>query len=110
MLRRWPGNIRELLAEVRDAAYEAQSLGKSVVKAAHLAEDAGLEHISPESSSQSGARASVLPAQNEIEKALRESEGRVATAARALGIHRNQLRRWLEKNEVDPKHFGPSSS
>lgn len=108
MLRRWPGNIRELLAEVRDAAYEAQALGKNVVKAGHLADDAGLLHISPDSSSQSGARASLLPGQSAIEKALQESEGRVATAARALGIHRNQLRRWLEKNEVDPKKFGPS--
>jgi transcriptional regulator with PAS, ATPase and Fis domain len=109
LLRRWPGNIRELLAEVRDAAFEAQSLSKSVVKVAHLAEDAGLEHTSPESSSQSGARASFLPVRADIEKALVESEGKVATAARALGIHRNQLRRWLEKNDVDPKKYGDSS-
>jgi transcriptional regulator with PAS, ATPase and Fis domain len=109
LLRRWPGNIRELLAEVRDAAFEAQSLSKSVVKVAHLAEDAGLEHTSPESSSQSGARASFLPVRADIEKALVESEGKVATAARALGIHRNQLRRWLEKNDVDQKKYGDSS-
>lgn len=109
LLRRWPGNIRELLAEVRDAAYEAQAHKKNVVKAAHLADDAGLEHASPDSSSQSGARMSLVPGRGEIEKALQDSEGRVATAARALGLHRNQLRRWLEKNDVDPKKFGPSS-
>lgn len=105
LLRRWPGNIRELLAEVRDAAYEAQSQKKNVVKVAHLAQDAGLEHVSTESSPPAGGRATLFPGRSEIEQALKESEGKVATAARTLGLHRNQLRRWLEKNELDPRIF-----
>ncbi len=107
MLRKWPGNIRELLAEVRDAAFEAQSHGKNVVRGSHLAEDAGAEYAAADSSSQIGSRPSQLPPRESIESALKESKGRVATAARALGVHRNQLRRWLEKNDIDPKKFGP---
>lgn len=106
LLRKWPGNVRELLAEVRDAAFEAQALGKTVVRVNHLADDAGLEHNHVDSSAQLSSRPSHLPPRDDIEKALKESSGKVATAARALGVHRNQLRRWLEKNEVDPKQFG----
>lgn len=108
LLRRWPGNVRELLAEVRDAAFEAQADNKSVVRVNHLADDAGSEYVATESSRQSSSsRPSSLPERGDIEQALAECEGRVATAARTLGIHRNQLRRWLEKNEVDPKQFSP---
>ena len=51
-----------------------------------------------------------MPSDGDIEGALVESQGKVATAARALGIHRNQLRRWLEKYGIDPKQFGPPTS
>lgn len=106
MLRHWPGNVRELLAEVRDAAFNAQAQGKNTVRAFNLAEDAGLEHPSTESSSAPASHSSPLPSDHEIEGALVASQGKVATAARALKIHRNQLRRWLEKNGIDPKQFG----
>jgi ActR/RegA family two-component response regulator len=45
------------------------------------------------------------PTREEIESALRTHDGRVASAARALGMHRNQLRRWLTTNQVDPRAF-----
>ena len=38
--------------------------------------------------------------------ALRTHAGQVATTAHALGLRRNQLRRWLARHEVDPKEFG----
>ena len=47
-----------------------------------------------------------MPSRDVIEDALRKNEGRVASAARDLGLHRNQLRRWLAANEVDPRTFG----
>jgi transposase-like protein len=47
-----------------------------------------------------------LPARDEVEAALRRSNGRVATAARELGVHRNQLRRWLAAENVDVKQYG----
>lgn len=105
MLRRWPGNVRELLSEVKDAAFEAQAQGKSVVRGSHLASDAGLDYVAHDSQRSPASRPNQLPAREVIEKALAESDGKVATAARELGVHRNQLRRWLEKNEVDPKQF-----
>jgi transcriptional regulator with PAS, ATPase and Fis domain len=108
MLKYWPGNVRELLAEVRDAAFNAQAQGKNAVRAFNLAEDAGLEHSSAESSAPGSSQSSNLPPDHDIQGALAQSQGKVATAARALGIHRNQLRRWLEKNGIDPKQFGQS--
>lgn len=105
LLRPWPGNVRELLSEVRDAAFEALSQGKTAVKVSQLSPDAGLEYAGGRDDSSSGTRPSFLPGQEEIEQALKECEGRVATAARTLGVHRNQLRRWLDKNAIDPKTF-----
>ena len=40
----------------------------------------------------------MLPDRDTIEAALRAANGRVATAARNLGVHRNQLRRWLDEH------------
>jgi len=33
---------------------------------------------------------------------LRAERGNVTRAAQRLGLHRNQLRRWLVRNDVDP--------
>jgi transcriptional regulator of acetoin/glycerol metabolism len=102
LLRRWPGNVRELLAEVRDAAFEAQTAGKHVVRLSDLAADAG---ASCEAGSSPGpepaTQARPFPERHEVERALRECQGRVATAARKLGIHRTQLRRYLDRNRAE---------
>jgi ActR/RegA family two-component response regulator len=37
------------------------------------------------------------PTDEEILKALDDNQGNVRGTARVLGIHRNQLRRWLDK-------------
>ncbi len=113
LLLAWPGNHRELLAEMKEAALEAVARGKTVVKANHLQEDAGastresrnsLGRTGAHSPSSAGS-SSLLPPTSEIEDALRECTGKVATAARKLGVHRNQLRRWLEKNHIDPQSY-----
>jgi transcriptional regulator with PAS, ATPase and Fis domain len=99
LLRKWPGNVRELMAEVRDAASEAQTAGKHVVRLSDLASDAGASYETEESSPPvRSAQLRAFPEHEEVERALRECQGRVATAARKLGIHRTQLRRWLERN------------
>jgi ActR/RegA family two-component response regulator len=36
--------------------------------------------------------------EDEIRKALSDNGGNVRATARALDVHRNQLRRWLEKH------------
>jgi ActR/RegA family two-component response regulator len=35
-----------------------------------------------------------------IERALAEHDGNISRAARALGVHRTQLRRWMTRYEL----------
>jgi DNA-binding NtrC family response regulator len=93
--RAWPGNVRELLREVRRAAHLALEQETSSVDVQHLAQDAG-HSFAPALGSESPMR-SVLPSDEQIERALAEHAGNVRGTARALGVHRNQLRRWLER-------------
>jgi transcriptional regulator of acetoin/glycerol metabolism len=109
LLRPWPGNVRELILEAKEAGRQAAFKGASAVQAEHLGESAGLPHVAAESPSTPAAASSTkasLPEAELIEAALRESKGKVATAARQLGVHRNQLRRWLSENNIDPTSFG----
>jgi DNA-binding NtrC family response regulator len=109
MMRPWPGNIRELLGEIRYAAQLARADASPSVSAKHLGEMAGMATArrptaSSASSPASPERASeaALPPREQIFETLRRAGGRVATAARMLGIPRIRLRRWLEREGVDP--------
>jgi DNA-binding NtrC family response regulator len=118
LLRPWPGNVREVLAEVAEAARHVTTDVGAQVTSMHLAERAGLGFTT---SSRLSLRAAELPAvrprpvagapaplpsRDAILTALRTSGGRVATAARVLGLRRNQLRRWLTTHQVDPGTYG----
>jgi transcriptional regulator with GAF, ATPase, and Fis domain len=85
LLREWPGNIRELTAEVLSAAGAASRAGRKRAGAADLSPDAGQALSSAQ-------------ADDAILDALRESGGNVTGAARRLGMHRTQLRRWLARH------------
>jgi transcriptional regulator with PAS, ATPase and Fis domain len=100
-LRAWPGNVREFLREVRQAARAALDGGRTVVESKDLSPTAG-EEISAEVKSSSQPELS----REAIEAGLKREQGNVTRAARALGMHRNQLRRWIARNNVDPKLFG----
>jgi transcriptional regulator with PAS, ATPase and Fis domain len=104
-LRAWPGNVRELLREVRQAARAALDGGRTVVDAKDLSPTAG-EEISNESRSPQQPELS----REAIEAGLKREQGNVTRAARALGMHRNQLRRWLTRHNVDPKIFGAAEA
>ena len=120
LLRAWPGNVRELLAEVRAAAQAAARDGGRVMA----------QHLSPTAGSAFGATTAAttgatLPAgdpagtptstptprkrmpqvdddwRRRIQDALRVSGGNIAATARALGLHRTQLRRLLERHQID---------
>jgi transcriptional regulator with PAS, ATPase and Fis domain len=110
----WPGNVRELLREIRRAGHRALEEGVTVVQPHHLAAEAGAP-LGPSASApppdEGGepARArptsAPLPAKSaaawsdeQIVRALADNAGNVRGTARALGMHRNQLRRWLEKH------------
>ena len=47
------------------------------------------------------------PSREAIETALRNERGNVSSTARALGLHRTQLRRMIEKFGIDVKMFSP---
>ena len=90
----WPGNVRELLRELRSAAVAADAQGSTVVQAEHLSADAGIA-LAIESTAEPVRERDIDDAA--IERALSEHDGNVTAAARALGMHRNQLRRRLDK-------------
>jgi transcriptional regulator with GAF, ATPase, and Fis domain len=102
-LRAWPGNVRELLHEVRRAAHRALAGASpedsvTLVEPQHLSSEAGLVIVGIPSETPSGRpKPSRAPTDEEIQKALDDNQGNVRGTARVLGIHRNQLRRWLDK-------------
>ncbi len=117
----WPGNVRELLVEVTAAGRAAAARGERRVRAADLPASAGVEFAREDRAGSSPATSDIaatpppsaprppqrsLPARDEIEAALRRNNGRVATTARDLGVHRNQLRRWLTAEKIDVRSFG----
>jgi DNA-binding NtrC family response regulator len=57
---------------------------------------------------QTGARASFTD--DEIRLALQTNEGNVLAAARALGVHRNRVRRWLVRHKLEARAFGGEAS
>jgi transcriptional regulator with PAS, ATPase and Fis domain len=97
-LRVWPGNVREFLREVRRAAHQALDAESLLVDTQHLASDAGYG-LTPSKPPEASASKSVMPSDERVASALVENGGNVRGTARALGIHRNQLRRWIERNQ-----------
>jgi transcriptional regulator of acetoin/glycerol metabolism len=96
LLRPWPGNVRELSAEVRRVAALALAGGKTSLDDSMLGKDAGMAFETARGDDPTAAPVALDRAA--IEAALRDHGGNVSGAARALGLHRNQLRRWLAKN------------
>lgn len=89
LLRPWPGNVRQLLAEVRAAALTAAAAARPAIE---------IEHLSPRAGLQIGKPVPVpTPQQQAAEAALWEENGNVKRAAERLGISRGKLRRLIEK-------------
>jgi transcriptional regulator with GAF, ATPase, and Fis domain len=102
-LRPWPGNIRELLAAVRQAGEDAVADGASIVLADHLMSGAGLAIRDPALAPPPPAaipparkRGGPMPTREDIESALR-THGSMAATARALGVHRTHLYRMVRR-------------
>jgi transcriptional regulator of acetoin/glycerol metabolism len=103
LLRPWPGNVRELLGEVGRAAHAAAESARKVVRAEDLDGTAGRLLGSGETTTIAAGvpargKPATLPDHAAILAALRAEGGNVTRAARALGLHRNQLRRYLAKH------------
>jgi transcriptional regulator with GAF, ATPase, and Fis domain len=113
LLRPWPGNVRELVAEIRTAAQAAADDGDRVM-AHHLPASAGTmlgsampvpgtPSVPPEPAGDRPHRR--MPQVDDewrrrIEDGLRANAGNVSAAARALGLHRTQLRRLIERHGI----------
>jgi transcriptional regulator of acetoin/glycerol metabolism len=100
MLRRWPGNVRELLAATSQATRRARSEGRGALKAEYLDPLAGasVTDTDPKENDESPPRAArERPDDASIRSALESAKGNVSRAAKALGMHRSQLRRWLAR-------------
>jgi transcriptional regulator of acetoin/glycerol metabolism len=111
LMRVWPGNIRELLAEARGAAQTVIAEGASLVEAGHLDAAAGTGMGTPPSSGRGkAARSAASTMRARIATALDHSKGNVSAAARELGVHRTQLRRWLERYAMDARAFTTDES
>ena len=96
-LARWPGNARELRSEIRAAGLEAHAEGSEMVMPEHLSEIAGQAYQEPAAASVETVAAIGA---DSVEAALATAQGNVSAAARALGIHRNQLYRLMERHGI----------
>ena len=105
LLRPWPGNLRELAGEIRRAGVGVADANRTEVQARDLAPDAGLRmtglRMTGAPTPDSQPLPATLPDTATIERALAEHHGNVTGAARALGLHRNQLRRFLARRTDD---------
>lgn len=97
MLQAWPGNLRELLAVVRVSAALQPTPGK--LSELHLPAAATSGEI------EEASEPAVELEPGQVEAALRETRGSVKTAAERLGVSRARLRRYLERQRIDPDRF-----
>ncbi len=94
-VRLWPGNIRELRAAVRQAAQQALAANRDVVRPEDLPANAGLA-LTAEAAPEPTAPVGALD-KDAVVAALARANGVLSVAARALGLHRTQLYRLMDK-------------
>ncbi len=97
MLHDWPMNVRELRSVVQRVLVD--TTGPEL-----RADDLPSELGAKATQTPSAGRATV-PSARELERALREAGGSVATLAVRYGKDRKQIYRWLEKHGLKPDDF-----
>lgn len=95
-IRPWPGNVRELRSAVRQAAISTIANRRDLVRVEDLAAHAG-QPIESATPSAVVATSPVEVSKAAVVAALTRANGMVSVAARALGLHRTQLYRLMEK-------------
>jgi transcriptional regulator with PAS, ATPase and Fis domain len=106
MQRAWPGNVRELLVEVRASVHMALAEGSKWLEESHLAPQAGMGFTDE---AQPGPAREALD-RDALAAVLVENKGNISAAARALGVHRTQLRRWLTRHGLDAAQYTASGT
>ncbi len=114
LLQTWPGNVRELRMALAAAAQEARLEDRSQVLCGDLPAGSGESVVAEPGPSAPVRRAQEEPAEaaarsaslreredDEVLDTLKRAGGNVSRAARELGVHRNQLRRWLSKRGLE---------
>ena len=98
-VRPWPGNVRELRGAVREAAKAALVAGRDRVRLEDLPEQAGHPFGGAQPATALERPVGSTPSLDKptIEAALARADGVVSVAARALGLHRTQLYRLMDK-------------
>lgn len=111
LLRHWPGNVREFLAEVRTSAQQALGEGRAKLEPQHLSPIGGQAIERPTEQPAACAlawhppipqtvRAAPRPGpeREKVAAAMEQCGGNISAAARVLGLHRTQLKRLLQKH------------
>ncbi|MGB1014369.1 MAG: helix-turn-helix domain-containing protein, partial [Nannocystaceae bacterium] len=117
VLRPWPGNVRELLGSIQGAARAAVADGRTLVEGQDLDRRSGMtlrtdnnnaERPSPPDEPEPKPRAPrrKAPSREELVAALSSERGNVSRTARALGVHRNSLYRWMRAQGLRPEDYG----
>jgi DNA-binding NtrC family response regulator len=110
LLRHWPGNVREILVAVKSASQKALTEGRGAIESRDLDGSAGRAFDQAPAEAE-GPLVEVLGeaggdiTKAELEAALLRAGGNVSRAARALKLHRTQLRRELARYGIEPQRF-----
>ncbi len=100
LLRPWPGNVRELLTTVAESGRRASSRQSDRLAGENLSRTAGVPLVRVKQAAESiggGSRPIGSLTAESVDAAMKDAGGNISAAARALGVHRTQLRRWLER-------------
>lgn len=117
LLREWEGNARDLVSAVHTAARNAQLQSSETVRAEHLpgwqgpvasAERPTGGMTPPFLGAAPAAQRKHAPdlPKEQVIAAMEQAGGNAAAAARALGLHRNQLNRLRKKYGLQPSKPG----
>jgi transcriptional regulator with PAS, ATPase and Fis domain len=98
-IRAWPGNVRELTSAIEAAAIAARTAERELVRIEDLPPDAGLAIAASPGAVPRPSAPAEIP-REAVVAALADANGVVSVAARALGLHRTQLYRLLDKYEI----------
>jgi transcriptional regulator with GAF, ATPase, and Fis domain len=117
LLRPWPGNTRELINAVTAAAHLARGRDNRVM-AQHLGDGVGTalgmllspsNGASPTTTAPATTTTTPPPPEDveavRIREVLEREHGNVTKAAQALGLHRTQLRRLVERHRIDLRQY-----